>query len=329
MSFFGKMRPSVIVSKAINALKEFRKPQQTEAKHEEILKIINKNFTRMTEILYKKKEGDEASARALQLVVDITHTNFITLGLKCMINLPVEERKQFTIIFTGSITHQTGSDYPLVVWIQRKPKTLKLLIDFYQHPELAICAGEMLRLCVRYEPLANHLLTDECLNTLFSFFSVSHFDVSADSFATFRELMLKAPQAKEYLQKNCQNIIDRLHKVLDETNYATCRQCLKLIGELVNEYDSFKNTYLSNDQNLIKIMKLMSSTYQNISLEAFNVFKLFVLYDHKTEAIIRILRTNADKLIEYIHDLLQSNQDQELDKEKDHLIVQLQTIKMQ
>ena len=329
MNFFGKMRPAVIVSKAINALKEFRTSQQTEARHEELLKIINKNFTRMTDILYKKKEGDEASARALQLVVDITHTNFITLGLKCMILLPVEERKQFTIIFTGSITHQTGSEYPIAIWIQRKPKTLKILIDFYHHPELAICAGEMLRLCVRYEPLANYLLTEECLNTLFSFFAVPHFDVSADSFATFRELMLKAPQAKEYLQNNSQNIIDRLHNALDETNYASCRQCLKLIGELAGEYECFKNVYLSNDQNLIKMMKLMSSSYQNISLEAFHVFKLFVVYDKKPEAVVRILRANADKLVEYIHDLLQSNQDQEIEREKEHLIVQLQTIKMQ
>ena len=329
MNLFRKMRPAVIVSKAITALKEFRGSQQTEARHEELLGIINKNFTRMTEILYKKKEGDEASARALQLVVDITHTNFITLGLKCMILLPVEERKQFTIIFTGSITHQTGSEYPLVIWIQRKPKTLKILIDFYHHPELAVCAGEMLRLCVKHEVLASHLLTSECLETLFTFFSVPHFDVSADSFATFRELMLKAPQAKEYLQTNSQNIIDRLHNSLDETNYAACRQSLKLIGEIISTYECFKDKYLSNGQNLIKIMKLMSSSYHNISLEAFHVFKLFVLYDKKPEAVVKILRANADKLIEYIHELLQNNQDQELEREKEHLIVQLHTIKMQ
>ena len=253
----------------------------------------------------------------------ITHTNFITLGLKSLLSLPVEERNQFTIIFTGSITHQTGSEYPLVIWIQRKPKTLKVLIDFYRHPELAICAGEMLRLCVQYEPLANYLLTGECLDTIFSFFSVPHFDVSADSFATFRELILKAPQVKEYLQTNSQNIIYCLHGALGETNYAVYRQCLKLIGEIAGEYESFRNVYLSNDQNLIKMMKLMSSSYQNIiSLEAFHVFKLFVVYERKTDAVVRILRANADKHVDYIHDL-QSNQDREVEREKEHLSVQL------
>ncbi|KAH0786728.1 calcium-binding protein 39-like [Histomonas meleagridis] len=273
-------------------------------------------------------EGDEASARALQLVVEITHTKFITLGLKCMILLPVEERKQFTIIFTGSITQQTGSEYPLVDWIQKNPKTLQILIDFYRHPELAVCAGEMLRLCVKHKVLASQLLTKESLDTLFSFFSVSHFDVSADSFATFRELILKAPQAKDFLQNNSQNIIDRLHNSLDETNYAACRQSLKLIGEIISEYESFRNAYLSNEQNLIKIMKLMSSSYHNISLEAFHVFKLFVVYEHKPETVLKILRANADKLIEYIHELVQNNPDQELENEKEHLIVQIQTIKM-
>ena len=82
----------------------------------------------MTEILYKKKEGDETSQKALQLVSEISNTQFISIGLDCMLQLPVEERKQFTNIFTGSITHKNANEYPIVKWILKNRDVLNTLI---------------------------------------------------------------------------------------------------------------------------------------------------------------------------------------------------------
>ena len=322
MSWFqGRMKPSRIVEKAIAGLALLSNPQ--DPKHGEALGIIEKNFARMTEILYKKKEGDEASSRALQLVTEISHTEFLLNGLNAMYDLPVEQRKQFTIIFTGSLAHQTGSEYPVMKWIQRTPRVLDLLLGFYEHPELAVSAGEMLRLCAHHAPLARQLLSPERLDRLFSFFSVSHFDVSADSFATFRELILNSPVAEDYLRQNVQTVIDRLHATLDENNYAACRQSLKLIGEIVSTFPNFRDEYLHNEKNLITMMQLMSSSYKNISMEAFHVFKLFVACDEKPEPVLRILRANASKLIEFIHQLLDGIEDQDLQSEKDYLLMQL------
>ncbi|OHS97087.1 hypothetical protein TRFO_09646 [Tritrichomonas foetus] len=319
MSWFKRKSPAVIVKKADDALKVYSTTQDAKAKSD-ALEAINKNFGRMNEILYKKKEGEEASNRALQLVNEISHCDFIMDGLDNMLELPVEQRKQFSNIFTGAIAHQTGSEFPVAIWVQRNPRALDTLLGFYNHPELAVCAGDMLRLCVRHVALANQLLQPERLDRLFGFFSVLNFDVSADSFCTFHDLILNS---EDYLIANSQSIIDRLHGTLDETKYAACRQSLKLIGEIIISFRKFQDIYLTNQQNLITIMKLMSSAYKNIQMEAFDVFKLFVAREQKPEPILKILRANSEKLIKFIHDLLDGVEDQEVQNEKDYLLTQL------
>jgi len=321
MSWFGPMKPARIVKKAYDGLTGFSTAD--ESKKSEFIAIINKNFGRMTEILYKKKEGEEASSRALQLVTEISHTDFIMLGLRTLIHLPVEQRKQFTIIFTGSIAHQTGSEYPIAIYVQRNPEALDILLHFYDHPELAVSAGEMLRLCAHHQSLAKQLLAQNRLDILFSYFAVPHFDVSADSFATFRELVLYSPQSEEFLSSNIKYIVDKLHSTLDPNNYAACRQTLKLIGEIIVQSASFQDSYLTEEKNLIQMMKLMASTYKNISMEAFHVFKLFVAKEEKPEPVIRILKANSQRLIDFIKDLLEGIEDSELQREKEFLIVEL------
>ena len=329
MGIFGPMKPAKILQKAIDGLTGYKEAcnSNDESKKAEFLAIIDKNFGRMTEILYKKKEGEEASVRALQLVTDLSHSDFIFLGVQSLVLLPVEQRKQFTIIFTGSIAHQTGSEYPVVLYIMRNIEILDIILHYYDHPELAVSAGEMLRLCAHNADLARQLLTDARVNVLFSYFNASHFDVSADSFATFRELILCSPYGEQYVNANASTVIEKLHATLVEANYAACRQSLKLIGEIIVQYPKFQETYLKDEKNLIVIMKLMASQYKNISMEAFHIFKLFVACEDRTEPITKILRTNQEQLTKFIKTLLEGVEDQELQREKDFLLMELAYLK--
>jgi hypothetical protein len=100
-----------------------------------------------------------------------------------------------------------------------------------------------------------------------------YFDVSADSFAIFLDLILNALHADVFLRDNQQMIIDRLHETLIETNSAPFRQSLKLISALILTFPDFAAAYLSSDKNLIKIKTLIVSNYKNISMEAFSHFQ--------------------------------------------------------
>jgi calcium binding protein 39 len=323
MSLF-RLKPSQIVVKATTAITAYA--GNTDGKRDEHLARINKNFTRMTDILYKRKEGDETSSRAVQLATDISRADFIPIGFGALQILPVEQRKQFTNIFTGAIALPVNGGFPVAGWVAAHAEWLDQLLGFYDFPELAVCAGEMLRICTKHEPLAQLLQAPERLDRLFSHFTEAHFDVSADSFATFRELILNAPQADTFLRENRQAIVDRLHATLVETNYAPCRQTLKLLGEIIMTFDDFQDRYLTDERNLITMMKLMVSTYKNISMEAFHIFKLFVAKEDKPEPILKILRNNSEKLVQFLGNLLDGMEDREIQQEKDFLIGELSAL---
>lgn len=290
---------------------------------EEIRKNIQNQFSQMNDILFVKKDDN----LSIELINYISNSAFIFVGFSNLLNLTVEERKQFTIIFTGSISqHDNDGKYPVADFIKRNVIIIDTLLGFYERPELAVSTGEMLRLCVKHEELADELFKSNRIDKLFSYFSAPNFDISADSFATFRFLLLNAPQAEEYLKNNSNFIIEKLYSTLDEDNYAGCRQTLKLIGEIIIKYQSFQDIYLQDQENLMVIMDLMTSKYHNISMEAFHVFKLFVVNENKTEPILKILRANADKLIPYIDDLLGDTDDEDLKVEKHYLLMQLKLL---
>ena len=179
MGWFSEhQNPAKLVQKTIAAIAAYGNPQNT--KKSEALETIEKCFSVITLILYQKSEGDESSTRAIHLVTEISHSNLLLDGLNQFINFPVELRKQFTITFTGSLAMQINSQYPVESWILSNPIVFDILLGFYEHPELAISAGQMLRVCSQHPPLASALLTFQLLDRLFPFFMVSHFDVSSD-----------------------------------------------------------------------------------------------------------------------------------------------------
>jgi calcium binding protein 39 len=95
----------------------------------------------------------------------------------------------------------------------------------------------------------------------------------------------------------------------------------------VISFQGFERRYLADEKNLIVMMKLMVSSYKNISMEAFHVFKHFFAPAEKPEPILKILRLNAEKLIGFIQDLLSGIDDEETQSEEDFLIAQLEALR--
>ena len=56
----------------------------------------------------------------------------------------------------------------------------------YEHQEVALHCGSMLRECCRYEPLAKTMLHSEEFYKLFTYVEVSNFDIASDAFSTFK-----------------------------------------------------------------------------------------------------------------------------------------------
>lgn len=60
----------------------------------------------------------------------------------------------------------------------------------YEHQEIALNCGTMLRECARYEALAKIMLHSEEFFNFFRYVEVSTFDIASDAFSTFKVVSL-------------------------------------------------------------------------------------------------------------------------------------------
>lgn len=71
----------------------------------------------------------------------------------------------------------------------RKNGLMLLLLlhhNSYEHQEIALNCGTMLRECARYEALAKIMLHSEEFFNFFRYVEVSTFDIASDAFSTFK-----------------------------------------------------------------------------------------------------------------------------------------------
>ena len=91
----------------------------------------------------------------------------------------------------------------------------------------------------------------------------------------------------------------------------------------MTQFEFFRDNYLANEKNLVKLMNTMASQYKNISIEAYHVFKLFVAFEPKPEIITKILKQNSKMLIDFIKGLLADCDDEESQQERDYVLMTL------
>lgn len=70
-------------------------------------------------------------------------------------------------------------------------------------------------------------------------------------------------------------------------------------------------------------MKLMNSAYRLIAMDAYHVFKFFFSDEIKNEGVLKILRSNKEKLKIFLRGILQDSTDEELEEERNILISKL------
>lgn len=59
----------------------------------------------------------------------------------------------------------------------------------YEHQEIALNCGTMLRECARYEALAKIMLHSDEFFNFFRYVEVSTFDIASDAFSTFKVII--------------------------------------------------------------------------------------------------------------------------------------------
>ena len=114
--------------------------------------------------------------------------------------------------------------------------------------------------------------------------------------------------ASEFLNRKYAQVIDERinHKCLSShANYMTRRMSLQLLSTILLNRANYNvmMLYISSPRNLVTILCLIRDPSPHITLEAFQVFKIFVANPNKPPEVVKILYDNKVKLVKYLEGL--------------------------
>ncbi|KAJ5104138.1 hypothetical protein N7532_004667 [Penicillium argentinense] len=274
--------------------------------------------------------------------------------------LPFEARKDTQTIFSHILRFRPSSyapdkDPPVISYIvHHRPEILVELCRGYSHSQSAMPCGVILREALKFDVVTAVVLYDQShegepagrLSDLkpnapqngegvfwkfFEWIDKGNFEVSADAFTTFREILTRHKSiVTAYLASNFELFFGRFNNILVQSNsYVTKRQSIKLLGEILLDRANYNvmMAYVERGENLKLCMKLLRDDRKMVQYEGFHVFKVFVANPNKSVAVQRILINNRDRLLRFLPKFLEDRtDDDQFTDEKSFLVRQIELL---
>nr|CAG4650200.1 EOG090X07E2 [Sida crystallina] len=331
MPLFGKSQKSP--AEVVKALKEaVTSLEKGDKKLEKAQEDVSKNLLLIKNMLYGTSDSEpQTDIVVAQLSQELYNSNLLVMLIQNLSRVDFEGKKDVAQIFNNILRRQIGTRSPTVEYICTRPEILFTLVLGYEHQDIALNCGTMLRECARYEALAKILIYSDDFYNFFKYVEVSTFDIASDAFSTFKELLTKHKiLCAEFLEANYDKVFAHYQGLLNSENYVTRRQSLKLLGELLLDRHNFTvmTRYISNPDNLKLMMNMLKEKSRNIQFEAFHVFKVFVANPNKPKPILDILLRNQEKLVDFLTKFhTDRSEDEQFNDEKAYLIKQIKELR--
>ncbi|EPE03752.1 conidiophore development protein hyma [Ophiostoma piceae UAMH 11346] len=305
-----------------------------------------------------------------QLVHGIVEEQVLCLLPQILHLLPFESRKDAQVIFSFVFRYRPPSNYPVAdprdqpppiavdFVANQAPSVLIALCHGYDYKESATTAGSILREVLKHEAAAAVVLYDDADNDpnsgssaggiskiavnrvqsgrgifwqFFKWIDTSSFEVAADAFNTFREILTRHKElVPRYLAVNFDLFFSRYNTTLVQSNsYVTKRQSIKLLGEILLDRSNYSvmTRYVDSGEHLKICMNLLRDDRKMVQYEGFHVFKVFVANPNKSMAVQKILIMNRDKLLNFLsHFLEERTEDEQFIDEREFLIKQIRNM---
>ncbi|OLN95384.1 Conidiophore development protein hymA [Colletotrichum chlorophyti] len=306
-------------------------------------------------------EADSSPEQIYQLVTGLIEEDLLYLLAVNLWRLPFESRKDTQVIFSYVFRFRPSTASPksdplaLSYVVNNRPQVLLELCRGYEHKESATPAGSVLREVLKSEAAAAIILYDDNeesgssnkgINLIdrdrrqsgngvfwrfFDWVDKSSFEVAADAFTTFRELLTKHKElVPKYLSVNFDLFFDKYNNILVQSNsYVTKRQSIKLLGEILLDRSNYSvmTAYVDRGEHLKICMNLLRDDRKMVQYEGFHVFKVFVANPHKSIAVQKILLMNREKLLTFLsHFLEDRTDDEQFIDEREFLIKQIRNM---
>lgn len=327
---FARLRvknPAELASKAHQAFLRLPYESSQDRTVEEISRLV----AGMKELMFGEGELCNKES-ALVIVNEACKTDLVTELVDCLSMLDFETRKDVAQVF-GSILRleEVGSDgsvsCPGKEYVLRHLDILSTLFDGFSSVEISFNCQDMFRECIRHEEIAKYVVeSQDMFPELFDKLHDTEFEMASDAFTTFKDLLTRHQKmAATYLIDNYEWFFSEYSKLLESTNYFTRRQSVKLLGELLLERSNVRVLvkYVADAENLKVMMNLLKSSAKSIQWEAFHVFKVFVANPNKSPAVLDILISNKEKLLQYFESFQSDRTDQQFLEEKAVIIQEI------
>ncbi|KAL4308612.1 hypothetical protein GQ457_01G031150 [Hibiscus cannabinus] len=297
---------------------------------EKAMEEVEKNFGAMRCMLSGDGEIEPNVDQVLQLALEISKEDVVSLLVHKLPDLGWEARKDLVHCWSILLKQQIDSKYCCVEYIENHMELLDFLVACYDNKEIALHCGNMLRECIKFPSLAQYMLNSGSFVLFFKFVELPTFDVASDAFSTFKDLLTKhGTLVSEYLTAHYDEFFDMYEKLLTSSNYVTRRQSLKLLSDFLLEppNSNIMKRYILEVRFLKIMMTLLKDSSKNIQISAFHIFKVFVANPNKPREIKIILAKNHEKLVDLLRNLsVRGSEDEEFEEEKELIIKEIELV---
>ncbi|KAF4218149.1 hypothetical protein CNMCM6805_005118 [Aspergillus fumigatiaffinis] len=319
---------------------------------------LAKQLAQMKVIVQGTQETETTPEQVHALVQATVHEDLLYELARNLRHLPFQARKDTQTIFSQILRFRPAQankgDPPVISYIvHNRPEIIVELCRGYESPESTMPCGAILREALKFDVCAAIILYDQSTEgqpvikltqvnpdipqkgngifwRFFHWIDKSSFEVSADSFTTFRDILTRHKSlVTSYLTTNFDLFFSRFNALIQSSSYVTKRQSIKLLGEILLDRANYSvmMAYVESGENLKLCMQLLKDDRKMIQYEGFHVFKVFVANPNKSVAVQRILINNRDRLLKFLPKfLMDRTDDDQFTDEKSFLVRQIELL---
>ncbi|CAN6302112.1 unnamed protein product [Urochloa humidicola] len=280
-----------------------------DAKLEHKMTDLSKSIKDMKAILYGNGEQDPCDEACRQLTKEFFKKNndIFRQLIICLPQLDLDTQKDVTQVIANLQRQKVDSRLVASEYLEANLDLLDILMSRCDNMDIAVHYSTLLRDCIRHQVAARYVLESQRLKCFFDYIQFPDFNVQSDVFKTFKELVTRHKSTVvEFFSKNYDWFFAEFNSklILSASNYFIRRQAIQLLRDILIERSNaaVMARYVCSKGHLIILMNLLRDESKAIQVEAFHVFKLFVLNKEKPPEISTILHTNRNKLLRFLKD---------------------------
>jgi calcium binding protein 39 len=330
MAFLFKRNPKT-PQELVRALNESVAKLDLTSDHLKKYQDESARFLKQVKVILHGDDGNEPSPDQISILSQEMYTNdtlyYLIHNLK---KLDFDSRKDVGILFSTLLRRQLREKSPTVDYlVNSKPEILMILLRAPESNEVGLICGQILRDCIKFEKINQFVLNDKMFWNYFTYVQNPIFEIAADAFTTLHDLLtIHKELVLNFLAENYEMFTSNINKLIQSTNYVVKRQSLRLLSELVLRRQNrlFLNKYFDDQNNLKLIMLLLNDKSKNLQLEAFDIFKFFVVKPKKSQKVLDILIKNKENFIEFFNSFSIQSHDSNLIDERDYILGEIQKL---